>query len=604
MCDDQSAPVGVAGALALLERALEHLNAADVASLPASVQAEALRALGRAEAKHTAARAKVLAAFAAQGGFEDDGHGTARTWLKWQTRVSQGAAVAAVAWARRLAAHPVIGQALAAGELSPSWARHLCEWADRLPEAQRGDADEILAGAARGGADLTALGGLAREMYERSYRDGGRPERGFEDRWFRLGITFGGAGRAEGDLTPGCAAALAAVLEALGKKAGPEDTRTRWQRRHDALEEACRRLIRAGMVPDRAGQPTQVLVHLSLAQLRGGPGGSAAEDAWAAARASRPGWLAGPDAEAALCDATVVPVVTGHVDWAALDQLTDMFLLAHGTGRHASSVPGQPARPGHQDHGYGPPAARGCTDHGGSPGPGLPGHPSGSGRGASPGQHAGTGHQDHGYGPPASRGVTCQGDNPYAGQATGPDGAVGRRLNANGGPDGPDAYSPAPFSPATRDRLRRALLGLAANALSGPDGLAARLRAALDGKALTTISLPLDIGTATETIPAHLRRAATTRHPRCAFPGCDQPASVCDIHHLTPRSRGGPTSLPNLVPLCSFHHLTAIHRWGWTLTLHSDGTTTATSPDRTRTLHSHGPPGHSPPGHDPPSQAA
>jgi hypothetical protein len=192
-----------------------------------------------------------VAAFAVQGGFEDDGHASARTWLKWQTRVSHGAAVAAMAWPRRLAAHPAIGRALAAGELSPSWARHLCDWADRLPEDRRGDAEEILAGAARGGADLTALAGLAREMYERCCRDGSvRPDDdGFADRWFRLGLTFGGAGRAEGDLTPGCAAALAAVLEALGKKAGPEDTRTRWQRRHDALEEACRRFIAAGDSP-------------------------------------------------------------------------------------------------------------------------------------------------------------------------------------------------------------------------------------------------------------------------------------------------------------------------------------------------------------------
>jgi hypothetical protein len=171
-----------------------------------------------------------------------------------------------------------------------------------------------------------------------------------------------------------------------------------------------------------------------------------------------------------------------------------------------------------------------------------------------------------------------------------PDGAP---ASAGGTP----ASRSGPLSPATRDRLRRALLGLAADTLSGPDGLAARLRAALDRTPLTTTSLPLDIGAATETIPAHLRRAATTRHPHCAFPGCDQPSTVCDIHHLTPRSRGGPTSLPNLVPLCAFHHLTAIHRWGWNLALHSDGTTTATSPDGTRTLHSHSPPGHSPPGH-------
>ena len=108
MCDGEGPPVGLAEALALLDRALDHLNAADVASLPASVQAEALRALGRAEAKHTAARARVLGAFAVQGGFEDDGHGTARTWLKWQTRVTTGAAAGAVGWARRLAAHPAI----------------------------------------------------------------------------------------------------------------------------------------------------------------------------------------------------------------------------------------------------------------------------------------------------------------------------------------------------------------------------------------------------------------------------------------------------------------------------------------------------------------
>ena len=325
VCDGQGAPGSVSQALAMLDRALDYLNAAADASLPAVVQAQALRALGQVEAKHTAARARVLADFAAQGGFEDDGHGTARAWLKWQTKITTGAAAGAVGWVRRLAAHPVIGRALAAGELSPSWAREICDWTSRLSEDRRGDADEILAAAARGGAGLAALAGLAAEMYERSCRDGEQgcdgpePEDdGFDERYLRLGITFRGAGRAEGDLTPGCAAALAAVLEALGKRAGPEDIRTGAQRRHDALEEACRRLIRAGMVPGRAGQPTQVLMHMTLGQLRGLPGGSAAEGAWAAARASQPGWATGPEAEAAACDATVVPVVTGHVDWAAL----------------------------------------------------------------------------------------------------------------------------------------------------------------------------------------------------------------------------------------------------------------------------------------------
>ena len=34
-----------------------------------------------------------------------------------------------------------------------------------------------------------------------------------------------------------------------------------------------------------------------------------------------------------------------------------------------------------------------------------------------------------------------------------------------------------------------------------------------------------------------------------------------------------------------------LNRWGWVFTLHPDGTTTAVSPDGSKTLHSHPPPG-------------
>jgi hypothetical protein len=37
-------------------------------------------------------------------------------------------------------------------------------------------------------------------------------------------------------------------------------------------------------------------------------------------------------------------------------------------------------------------------------------------------------------------------------------------------------------------------------------------------------------------------------------------------------------------------HWVVIHRWGWTLVLNPDGTTTAWNPGRTKVLHSHGPP--------------
>src|SRR5499427_8705690 len=341
-------PVSVASALGMLDRALSCLAAVDTAGLPTAVQAEALLALEKAEARHTAARARLLAAFAAQGGYEYDGHGSARAWLRWRARITAGAAAGAVGWARRLAAHPVIAAELAAGELSESWAREFCSWTDRLPDGQQAEADEILSSAARAGVELTGLAGLAREMYERSFADGHEDaDDAFADRYLRLGITFQGAGRAEGDLTPGCAAALDAVLAALGKKAGPEDTRTSGQRRHDALEEACRRLIASGTLPGRAGQPAHAHLHITLAELRASAGASGMEAAWFAARASQPGWLAGPEAEAAACDATLVPIVTGHVDQAALDRLTEFYLATHGLRTEATGTPADPGGPSH-----------------------------------------------------------------------------------------------------------------------------------------------------------------------------------------------------------------------------------------------------------------
>ena len=323
-------PVSAAEAVAMAHAALAYLASADMASLPAAAQAECLRGLERAESLHTAARAGALAAFMSSGGCEDDGQGSARAWLRWQTRVTNGAAAGAVGWARRLAAHPAVGEALAAGEISASWAREICSWTGKLPEGKRAGADAILLAAAAGGAELADLAGLAEEMRRRCAQpdtdDGG----GFADRWLRLDRTLHDAGRVEGDLTPQCAAALDAVLDAFSKKTGPEDTRTKGQRHHDGLEEACRQLIASGCVPDRAGQPTQIQLHMTLDQLRGLNGAGAAEAAWAAR-----GPAAAPGSD---CDATVVPVVSGHVDPAVLDQLT-AALLRHDPAPLGESAP-------------------------------------------------------------------------------------------------------------------------------------------------------------------------------------------------------------------------------------------------------------------------
>ena len=142
----------------------------------------------------------------------------------------------------------------------------------------------------------------------------------------------------------------------------------------------------------------------------------------------------------------------------------------------------------------------------------------------------------------------------------------------------------------TISAVRQLAIGHAARLLSGPGGLASWLRTSqLDGYA-ASVSLPLDIGATTDTIPVHLRRAITRRDPHCRFPGCHQRPAACHVHHLVPRSEGGATSIENCCLVCTFHHLVAIHRWAWKLVFNPDGTTTAVSPDGDRTYHSHAPP--------------
>jgi len=112
-----------------------------------------------------------------------------------KTGITRGAAAAHTAWAKRAATHPRVVAALAAGDLSESYGRTICQWTEQLPEKYRDESDED-------------------------------PERGFADRGVRLETTFQGAGVLTGDLTPKCAAVVGAVLEALAAPGGAEDDRS------------------------------------------------------------------------------------------------------------------------------------------------------------------------------------------------------------------------------------------------------------------------------------------------------------------------------------------------------------------------------------------
>jgi uncharacterized protein DUF222 len=496
----------VGEAMEAARAALGYLATVDATQLAVETQAECLRGLERAEAVLTAARASVLSAFTAGKGYSADADYSARVWLMHKTGITRGAAASHTAWAKRYETHPKVVAALAAGELSESYGRTICQWTDKLPEKYRDQSDELLVAAGAEGLGLADLAALFAEMYERAKSElpDEDPDRTFADRGVRLETTFQGAGVMTGDLTPECASIVGKVLDALSAPAGKDDDRTKEQRYHDALQEAMKRLVAARLLPERAGQPVKVWAHISLADLMLLDGDSALQEQWTAqvrqrwaarrAAASETGsdggvWLDGDAAEGIACDAAMAPIVTGDVNIDALDDLVRLCVELDRVRR---------------------------------------------------------------------------------------------------GGDGPG--TPAADTTAAWAALEQAVIGKAVDLLSGPGGLASFLRRRQLGARLAGPSLPLDIGYS-ETIPAGIRNAVTLRDQHCQWAGrCDQPASACQVHHTKHKANGGETSVTDCVLLCWFHHQIVIHQWGWSLVLNPDGTTTAWNKDKTKTLHSHGPP--------------
>ena len=527
-------PASASEAMEMVHAGLGYLAAADATAMAAETQARCLQMLEQANSMGTAARASILAAFTAGQGYSADADYSPRAWLIHRTRVTKGAAVSYTAWAQRAAAHPMVAQMLAEGEISESFARTICGWTDKLPPECRPDADAILLGAAAGGADLRDLAGLAAEIYARSLpqdpEDPGKDrDQAFEDRSVQLETTFDGAGVLTGDLSPECASILGTVLDALSAPAGAEDTRSQAQRYHDGLHEAMQRLVTAGLLPERAGQPVKGWVHMSLADLMMLDGDSALQQewtsrvraAWAAHRAEASAgggdggaWLDGDAAQGVACDAAMAPFVTGEVNPAALEDLVRLCVQLDRLRHHA-------------------PAGQDST-----------------------------------------------------GGDTGADDSDG------GDSDSGDSDSGAPGADTALawEALEQAIIGKAVDLVSGPGGLASFLRRRQLGARLAGPSLPLDIGYS-QTIPAGIRNAVILRDRHCQWAGrCNQPASACEVHHVKHKANGGHTSVKDCVLLCFFHHQVVIHRWGWTLVLNPDGTTTAWNPDKTKVLHSHGPP--------------
>ncbi len=167
------------------------------------------------------------------------------------------------------------------------------------------------------------------------------------------------------------------------------------------------------------------------------------------------------------CDASIAPIVVGHVDHELLDRISAALFRTGSTG-------GQ-----EQDADAGDPGSRQR-------------HASHAGGREQSGREQNSREQN-------GREQNSREQN--SGEAG------GRERDAGEGGEHGSARAERLVGNSVREIVLRQAIAL----LSGPSGLAAYLRSATPTEPAASISLPLDVGPATETIPAHLRRAVIRR---------------------------------------------------------------------------------------------
>jgi hypothetical protein len=129
------------------------------------------------------------------------------------------------------------------------------------------------------------------------------------------------------------------------------------------------------------------------------------------------------------------------------------------------------------------------------------------------------------------------------------------------------------------------LLGLvgapgAANEFSLPISAKTVERWACDcsiSRVLLQDSVVIDVGRAERTIKGPRRRALIARDQHCQWPGCERPASWCDVHHLDHWLHGGGGEIENQLLLCTRHHR-LVHEGEWQIIKADDGTILTISP--------------------------
>ena len=175
MCTNGGGMPGSAGeALSAMGTILDYLAGPALEETEPAALGGMLEAMAGIDARHAAVRMRLLARFDANDCHDSDGFQSTASWLAGKTKTTLGQARGEMRQARRMTlAHPLLGEAMAAGRLSQAWAGSIARWTGKLPEEARAKADRILLEAAAGGADIDDLKLLAVAIEEAWRRENG-----------------------------------------------------------------------------------------------------------------------------------------------------------------------------------------------------------------------------------------------------------------------------------------------------------------------------------------------------------------------------------------------------------------------------------------------
>src|SRR6478736_4162982 len=310
-------------ALGHLAAAREQLTGVDLAALSGDELLELLTALEVDARRRAAVGYAVVAELAARGIAAELGCASTAVLLSERLRIARREAAGRVRLAAELgprraltgeslpARFPEVAAAVADGAISDRHAALICRTIDGLPDAvleQAGAVEATLVEHART-LNPDQLAVLTRTVRACLDPDGVLACERDQDRHRHatLATLPDGSGRLQACLTGEASAVWQTILNTLARPApdgdrGEPDRRSPGQRRHDALLDAGRRLLRAGTLPDAGGTPATVLLTVTLEQLEARTG---------VVTTGHGGRISVPQALRIAAEADIMPVVVG-----------------------------------------------------------------------------------------------------------------------------------------------------------------------------------------------------------------------------------------------------------------------------------------------------